>query len=638
MQRFRITSLILAGVLLFSLLPASASDISEPERDVNAFDGDGPYTISTANELGGLALLVNEGRNFQGKTITLTANIDLSGYTNWTPIGISPNRFAGIFDGGGHVINNLTINRTAETDFNIGLFGVTDTGSTVRNIGLVGASVRGFRFVGGIAGFNHGTVENCYSTGEVSASNNVIGGIAGNNSGTVRNCYSTGRITGDGNLPGGIVGNNDGTIENCWSASTIHGANYTGGIAGQNNSRANIINCVALGTSVSRSVTTNTWIGRITGSTAADGTLSGNAAWNGMSVTTNGVPKSPIVNSGTGIDGLSVAAGTLNTDGYFRNLFEGTGVVPKDISMWTFATGKLPGLFGETVDMPPHLAPPPGFVTVTNGTGTGSYVAGETVTLTANPPATGQGFKEWNIVPGVSFVGNTNERSQTVRFIMPAASVAATAVYTTAYSLTVSDGSGGGSNHIEGAAVTITANAPPAGQGFREWIFIPPNITFINGTDNNSNTVTFIMPASPVAAMAMYAIAYPLTVIGASGSGDYAAGAIVTLTADAAPEGQWFDSWEFAPAVTFAGGTNQNSRTVRFIMPSQDVTATARYIDDNRIYTAQYLPGGLSINEETGEISGKSIEAGTYFFVVVVNYLTSGREIFTAVKLTVTED
>lgn len=81
--------------------------------------GDAPYQISTGRELVYLAQLVNDGNNFSGKTIVLTANIDLSlichaanGETgaaevNWTPIGVgSANAkeqkpFSGTFDGQG---------------------------------------------------------------------------------------------------------------------------------------------------------------------------------------------------------------------------------------------------------------------------------------------------------------------------------------------------------------------------------------------------------------------------------------------------------------------------------------------------------------------------------------------------------
>jgi hypothetical protein len=85
---------------------ACASDIS--------WYGNGNATsfyISNADELAGLAQLVNDKTdNFSGDTITLTADINLSGYSNWTPIGRqNGNQFCGIFDGNGNTIFDMTI-------------------------------------------------------------------------------------------------------------------------------------------------------------------------------------------------------------------------------------------------------------------------------------------------------------------------------------------------------------------------------------------------------------------------------------------------------------------------------------------------------------------------------------------------
>ena len=62
------------------------------------------------------------------------ADIDLSSVENWEPIGNDSTKFTGIFDGNGHVIKNMTINRP-DTNY-VGLFGYTDSGSEIKNIGL----------------------------------------------------------------------------------------------------------------------------------------------------------------------------------------------------------------------------------------------------------------------------------------------------------------------------------------------------------------------------------------------------------------------------------------------------------------------------------------------------------------------
>lgn len=68
------------------------------------------FQISTAKELAGMAYLVNNNyTSFEGKTIKLSADINLQGKL-WTPIGINNTLFQGTFDGNGHSINNVSIN------------------------------------------------------------------------------------------------------------------------------------------------------------------------------------------------------------------------------------------------------------------------------------------------------------------------------------------------------------------------------------------------------------------------------------------------------------------------------------------------------------------------------------------------
>jgi hypothetical protein len=68
-------------------------------------------------------------------------------------------------------------------------------------------------------------------------------------------------------------------------------------------------------------------------------------------------------------------------------------------------------------------------VTVNNGTGGGNYLAGATVSITANNAPSGQRFKQWNISPAVTFSSGTNANSVTAQFTMPAQAVSATAIY-----------------------------------------------------------------------------------------------------------------------------------------------------------------------------------------------------------------
>ena len=106
------------------------------------------YTLNTAEELAGLASLVNSGTNFKGKTVKLGNDIDLKGI-EWTPIGKSGSNFQGIFDGNKNTIKNLLITTTSKDD--VGLFGFTTNGE-IKNFTLENAQVSGDLDVGAVAG------------------------------------------------------------------------------------------------------------------------------------------------------------------------------------------------------------------------------------------------------------------------------------------------------------------------------------------------------------------------------------------------------------------------------------------------------------------------------------------------------
>lgn len=138
----------------------------------------------------------------------LGGNIDASATSGWNsgagfmPIGSDPvnNVFAGAFDGLGHSISNLTINRPT-TDY-VGLFGATAAASSIRNVGLVGGSVSGNNNVGGLVGINAGTVGTSYAGGRVSGTS-TAGGLVASNSGTVSNSFWDTQTSGQSTSAGG---------------------------------------------------------------------------------------------------------------------------------------------------------------------------------------------------------------------------------------------------------------------------------------------------------------------------------------------------------------------------------------------------------------------------------------------------
>lgn len=228
------------------------------------------FTISNARELSGLALLVNEGNNFSGKTIKLVSNIDLLGKT-WTPIGAySGKSFCGIFDGNSKTISNLNID-SAETPYDAnGLFGFISkqntVNSSVKNIIICNANINAVSNGNGGIGVAIGnvfpgcTIDNIKVSESTVVGNRWIGGIVGSGYCTISNCSvenisltaNQDHLTDkwdNGDKVGGIIGYlremaGDPKLTNCKATDvTIVGYRDLGGIAGltQSNLASNIV-------------------------------------------------------------------------------------------------------------------------------------------------------------------------------------------------------------------------------------------------------------------------------------------------------------------------------------------------------------------------------------------------------------
>jgi hypothetical protein len=109
------------------------------------------------------------------------------------------------------------------------------------------------------------TVKNCYATGNVEGTTGV-GGVIGYilYTGIVKNSYATGNITGngtDGTLIGGVAGHNIGTVENCYATGIVSGNDYVGGVVGHN--QGIVISCVALNPNINSTTGFNGNYGRI---------------------------------------------------------------------------------------------------------------------------------------------------------------------------------------------------------------------------------------------------------------------------------------------------------------------------------------------------------------------------------------
>ena len=149
----------------------------------------------------------------------LTANIDLTTYSNWVRIGSGSgaSAFSGDFKGNGFTIDNLTM---SSTDDGVGLFGSATAASRIESVGVINANVTSTNttgFVGALVGYSRGIVVGCWSTGSVTGVR-VVGGLVGwsNNANAITTSYSTASATGTGTgTSSDHIGGLLGACQNC---------------------------------------------------------------------------------------------------------------------------------------------------------------------------------------------------------------------------------------------------------------------------------------------------------------------------------------------------------------------------------------------------------------------------------------
>ncbi len=206
--------------------------------------------ILTAN------IIVNTG--------VLDANKNLvskSDLTEWKPIGARWSSYTGTFDGQGYTISGLYFNNP--TSSYVGLFGSIGANGKISNVGVLDSYFQFSELGGGVCGVNHGTVRDCKNTGSVRGLA-AIGGVCGLNEkgGIIENSFNEGTVSGTGDnvqQVGGVCGYNNGTIKSCYNTASVSGQNSVGGVCGLN-SRGIITNCFNEGT-----VSGQTFVGGVCG-------------------------------------------------------------------------------------------------------------------------------------------------------------------------------------------------------------------------------------------------------------------------------------------------------------------------------------------------------------------------------------
>ena len=174
-----------------------------------------PYMLSTPQDLIAVSNNVLNGETYSGKYIQLASNIDLSGVTVWTPIGLYNNilgtfAFSGTFDGNGYSIINAS---SANTGL-VGVFGYA-SGATIKNLAITSTNwTTAGAYAGGLVSVmdNGTTLTACYNNASSVSGGQNVGGlvgavnVTGNTVCTINDVYNTGAVAGKNNVAG-LVGN-----------------------------------------------------------------------------------------------------------------------------------------------------------------------------------------------------------------------------------------------------------------------------------------------------------------------------------------------------------------------------------------------------------------------------------------------
>lgn len=645
----RLFAYILAVAMVLTVLPAAAHAVSDTVWYTSGAhtgtDAD-PYIIQTGDDLAGLAELVNAGNDLAGKVVKISgsATVDVSAYTNWTPIGTPAHPFRGTFDGNGISIDHLTINDTyaftAAGGRCVGLFGDIGAGGVVKNIVLnapnitVNHTSSGFSntysYVGDIAGVNEGAISHCSVTGTIAVSgiDVKVGGIAGvngsdsgtsaNTFGTIEYCSADCDITATSCYQllhmGGITGCSaiaTGVIDNCTSAGTLtaYGAQTDSGAYACTPSVGGLIgyvnNTSVTNSSSSASVTANEFF-----KTVYAGGLVGYTCGGGIqNCYSTGSTAAQVAD--TSLLGYAFAGGFI---GYAKKLGDGTCTITGCYATGdaaatalsddrSYAGGFAGYLQYATVDqcfsagnsssIAGGSARSGGFVaTVDSATLSNAYAVGSAysngitqeraggfVGLTANTISFSQCYSAG--LPSVEHDGGTDSVIGSFAGVAGGTLTFTNCYYdsdTTGALAAAGSGTASGITGVSRAAMTNDSTLSGDLSGLAvsgKWmknantaaeLYYPEISAFATagGAVQTASKTSVTVPLT----------LYTVTVENGSGSGDYAAGMVIDITADAAPSGKAFYKWMSSGGGSFG---NVDNATTTFTVPAGNVTVTASY-------------------------------------------------------------
>lgn len=279
--------LFLLGIVL--LANGGCGGSGKGENSASPFAGglgtpEDPYRIATAGQLA-------EIKDYRDKSFILISDIDLSSYGNWDPIGTfnmeiddpekgevakSSLAFVGRFDGNGHTISNLTVNRP--DTFGVGLFGFVMGNAafpSIRNLTVSNADVKGACMVGSVVGAINGRITDIKLTGVNKVEGyriGAVGGMVGMGYGAIENCTANASVTSNGKGMQGLGlicgGGKCLTVRTCTAEGNVtvkgFGAFSVGGLVGCIQESTIMENCAVKAT-IDASAEKSFMVGGLTG-------------------------------------------------------------------------------------------------------------------------------------------------------------------------------------------------------------------------------------------------------------------------------------------------------------------------------------------------------------------------------------
>ena len=297
--------------------------------------------------------------------------------------------------------------------------------------------------------------------------------------------------------------------------------------------------------------------------------------------TLNGIPLSPYYT-------YTPATNYTGSDSFTFSAFDG-------VSTGNIATVSI------TVTAPQYA------LTISGGTGGGSYTNGAQVIITANDPAVGQVFDRWT--GAIQYVVSVTSSPTTVT--VPPTNISLTATYKAAYyDLTVNGGTGSGS-YTNGQGVTIKATIP-AGWAFDQW----------NDGDTNGTRIITMSATSVIYTASFKDIQIPVLTISSPATGARLTNALVTVIGRATDNSGTAD---VLIRLNSGGWTTNN-----VLLSTTNWTADLTLQPGTNVFQAY-------ARDAAGNISTTNALSLTYVVTVTLNIQTNGPGTVTRLPIGVPE-